>query len=53
MKKKKIVMVGGGSVNWSPTLISDFLFTKEIEDAEYVILDIDEQAGKKWRRWAG
>ena len=47
---KKIAMVGGGSVSWSPTLISDFLYTKEIEDAQYILLDIDEEAGEKMAR---
>jgi alpha-galactosidase/6-phospho-beta-glucosidase family protein len=46
-KKVKIVMVGGGSVNWSPTLINDLILTPGLQDAEYVILDIDPEAGNK------
>lgn len=46
MKNKvKIVLVGGGSVNWSPKLICDLLLTPGIENAHYTILDIDEHAG--------
>lgn len=46
-KKVKIVMVGGGSVNWSPRLINDLLLTPGLQNAEYVILDIDPEAGDK------
>lgn len=45
-KRAKIVMVGGGSVSWSPTLISDLLYTEGLEQCQYVIHDIDEQAGR-------
>lgn len=48
MKKTcRIVMMGGGSVNWSPKLINDFILTKGLEEAEYVILDIDDKIGEK------
>ncbi len=48
MKKKcRIVMMGGGSVNWSPNLINDFIMTKGLEEAEYVILDTNEKLGTK------
>ncbi|MBQ1369138.1 MAG: hypothetical protein IIY45_13800 [Firmicutes bacterium] len=42
-----IVMVGGGSVNWSPKLINDFLQTPSMQSADYVILDIDRHAGQR------
>lgn len=45
-KRAKIVMVGGGSVSWSPTLISDLLYTEGLEQCQYVHHDIDEQAGR-------
>jgi len=51
-KNVKIVMVGGGSVNWSPRLINDLLMTPGLEDAEYVILDIDQEAGQKMVQYA-
>ncbi|HUX22931.1 MAG TPA: hypothetical protein VMW69_16965 [Spirochaetia bacterium] len=44
-RPNKIVLVGGGSVSWSPTLINDFLLTPALQDARYVIFDIDEAAG--------
>lgn len=45
--KVKIVLVGGGSVGWSPKLICDFLQTPGIDNAQYAILDIDKAAGIK------
>lgn len=45
IKNIKIVLVGGGSVDWSPTLINDLMLTPELQDARYTILDIDAQAG--------
>lgn len=47
MKKPKIVLVGGGSVNWSPKLIRDLMLTPELSDARYVILDTDDSAGAR------
>ena len=46
-ERPTIVMVGGGSVNWSPKLINDFLQTPSMQNADYVILDIDANAGKR------
>ena len=46
-KKCRIVMMGGGSVNWSPKLINDFMLTKGLEEAEYVIFDTDDKIGEK------
>jgi alpha-galactosidase len=46
-KKCKIVLVGGGSVYWSPKLINDLLLTPGLENAEYEILDINPAAGRK------
>lgn len=40
-------MVGGGSVNWSPTLINDLVLTPGLENACFTILDIGEEAGSK------
>jgi len=47
MKKVKIVLVGGGSVSWSPTLINDLMLTPGLQHAEYIILDIDPENGNK------
>lgn len=46
-KNVKIVMVGGGSVNWSPTLLNDLMLTQSLQKAHFSILDIDEAAGRK------
>jgi len=45
--KPKIVLVGGGSVNWSPKLLIDLMSVSGLESAHYVILDIDRIAGEK------
>jgi alpha-galactosidase len=45
-KKIKIVMVGGGSYNWSPRLLCDLVQTPELEGSEVVLLDIDLKAAK-------
>lgn len=51
-KKPRIVMVGGGSVNWSPDLINDLLMTPGLEEAQFIILDIDEKAAFKMVQFA-
>jgi len=46
LPRPKITMVGGGSVNWSPGLIRDFLAHEEFESADFRLLDIDLDAAK-------
>ena len=46
MRKVKVAVVGGGSVAWSPRLISDLLLTDGLEGTEYRLLDIDLDAAK-------
>jgi len=41
---KKIVIVGGGSHNWGPRLISDMLHEPILNGSEVVLLDPDQQA---------
>jgi alpha-galactosidase len=36
----KIVIIGGGSYNWAPTIISDILFTPELDGSAIVLEDI-------------
>lgn len=43
----KIVMVGGGSFNWCPRLISDLVQTPELEMSEVVLLDPNIKAAKE------
>ncbi len=45
----KIVMVGGGSYNWCPRLLSDLMRTPEMEGAEVVLLDPNAQAAEEVR----
>lgn len=46
MSRPKIAMIGGGSVNWCPTLIRDFLAREEFESADFRLLDVDLDAAK-------
>ena len=41
--KAKIVMVGGGSHNWCPRLLSDLVQSDELSGSEVVLLDINLQ----------
>jgi len=43
-KRRKIVIVGGGSYAWAPFLVKDMLLKEEIRDSEFVLLDIDPDA---------
>jgi alpha-galactosidase len=47
LPKTKIVMVGGGSYNWSPRLLCDLVQTPELENSEVVLLDINLTAAKE------
>lgn len=44
MERIKIVMVGGGSVNWTPAIVRDLLLTPPLSNAEIVLLDTDARA---------
>lgn len=50
MKSPKIVLVGGGSVNWSPKLLNDLTLTPSLGNAAYVIYDKDERAAARMAR---
>jgi galacturan 1,4-alpha-galacturonidase len=52
MKKTKIVIVGGGSVAWSPKIIRDMLMTESLADCEYVLYDIDKKASDQVKLFA-
>jgi alpha-galactosidase len=45
----RIVMVGGGSYNWCPRLLSDLLQTSELDGAEVVLLDPNVTAASEVR----
>lgn len=40
----RITIVGGGSSHWGPSLLVDFANDEALEDAEVVLMDLDEQA---------
>ena len=44
MKRMKILIVGGGSNAWTVRLVRDMLLTEGLEDAQYVLYDIDVKA---------
>ncbi len=41
MARPKIVIIGGGSHQWAPTLIADFALTPSTAEAEIVLCDLD------------
>ncbi len=45
--KTKIVMVGGGSYNWCPRLLSDLIQTDELIGSEIVLLDPNLKAARE------
>jgi alpha-galactosidase len=43
ISKKKIALIGGGSVNWNPHLIVDICLKECVEEIEFQLLDINLQ----------
>jgi len=37
----KVTIIGGGSYNWTPTLVKDLLLRNSLRDSELVLMDID------------
>ena len=50
---RKIVFIGGGSYNWGPQIIRDFIVTPELQDATLVLHDINHEAAETNLRIAG
>jgi alpha-galactosidase len=46
-RRIKIVMVGGGSYNWCPRLLSDLIHTDELLGSEVVLLDLNLKAAEE------
>lgn len=44
MNRLKIVIIGGGSNAWVPNIVKDMLLTEGINDAEFVLYDINKKA---------
>lgn len=40
----KIVLVGGGSLTWTPELVTDLALTPEVHGAELILQDVDAQS---------
>jgi alpha-galactosidase len=41
---RKVVFIGGGSFNWGPEIIRDFIVTPELQDGTLVLQDINHEA---------
>ncbi len=48
----KIVLVGGGSVAWTPRILKDMLLKESLNAAEFVLLDIDKKAADHAKTFA-
>lgn len=44
MSQIKTVFIGGGSFNWGPEIIRDFIITPELQDGVLVLHDLDHDA---------
>jgi len=53
LKRPKIVLIGGGSHNWMPTILKDLLLTPALRDAEFILYDIDRKAAELVARVLG
>jgi alpha-galactosidase len=51
MKRKKIVLVGGGSNAWTPNIVKDMMLTESIGDAEFVLYDTNVAASDLVKAW--
>ena len=40
---KKIVLIGGGSIRWTPVCVTDLFLTEELDGSELVLVDIDRE----------
>jgi len=44
MKRRKITLIGGGSLQWTPKILVDFVLTDELKGYQICLHDIDEEA---------
>ena len=47
----KVVMVGGGSFNWTPTLAGDLFAKKSLSGSELVLVDINKTAAETMKKY--
>jgi alpha-galactosidase len=53
MSNLKIVLVGGGSVLWTPVIARDLMLTASLSDAEIVLYDIHKEASDRTAAFCG
>lgn len=51
MSNLKFVIVGGGSVAWTPHLATDYFLTPELSGSKLVLVDIDKPAAELMQRY--
>src|ERR1700710_1112061 len=47
----KIVIIGGGSHQWVPTLVTDTAAVPSLADAHLALVDLDESRLPRMKRW--
>jgi len=45
-RRVRVTLVGGGSFNWSPTILRDIMLTEGLEGTEFRLLDINIEAAR-------
>jgi alpha-galactosidase len=53
MPNLRIVLIGGGSLTWTPGLLTDLVMEPELEGSTAVLVDIDEAALERMHAFAG
>ena len=53
MPKLRIVLIGGGSLTWTPNLLTDLVIEPELEGSTAVLVDVDEPALERMQAFAG
>jgi alpha-galactosidase/6-phospho-beta-glucosidase family protein len=53
MPSLRIVLIGGGSLTWTPNLLTDLVLEPELEGSTAVLVDVDEPALERMQDFAG
>jgi alpha-galactosidase len=52
MPNLRIVLIGGGSLTWTPSLLTDLVIEPELEGSTAVLVDVDEPALERMQAFA-